>query len=74
MIIQANLNDLCGVTLTYQIHYENDRLKKWTSFQSTDHFTGNTLQTSLINKNLFSHIEDEKFANKQSVCVLHSVS
>ena len=48
MIIRTNLNDLRDVT--HNIHYENYRYKKLSSFHASDSKNGKTLQTSLINK------------------------
>ncbi|CAF1227132.1 unnamed protein product [Rotaria sordida] len=58
MIIKTNLNDLRDVT--HNVHYENYRYKKLTSFHGNESKNGKTLQTSSINKNLLSHIEDER--------------
>ncbi|CAF1112770.1 unnamed protein product [Rotaria sordida] len=58
MIIKTNLNDLRDVT--HNVHYENYRYKKLTSFHGNELKNGKTLQTSSINKNLLSQIEDER--------------
>lgn len=48
MIIKTNLNDLRDVT--HNIHYENYRYKKLSSFNINESKNGKTLQTSSINK------------------------
>ncbi|CAF1112612.1 unnamed protein product [Rotaria sordida] len=58
MIIKTNLNDLRDVT--HNVHYENYRYKKLISFHGNESKNGKTLQTSSINKNLLSQIEDER--------------
>ncbi len=78
MIIKTNLNDLRDVT--HNIHYENYRFKKLSSFHPNETTNGKTIQTPLINKfgsfffffffnlfyrNLLSQIEDEKMETEQ---------
>lgn len=48
MIIKTNLNDLRDVT--HNIHYENYRYKKLSSFNSNDNKNGKTLTNNSINK------------------------
>ncbi|CAF1070640.1 unnamed protein product [Rotaria sordida] len=58
MLIRTNLNDLRDVT--HNIHYENYRYKKLSSFHGNDTKNGKTLQTPSVNKNFLSQIEDER--------------
>jgi septin 7 len=58
MIIKTHLNDLHDVT--HNIHYENYRYKKLSSFNTNETKSGKTSQTPAINKNLLSQLEDEK--------------
>jgi len=55
MLIRTNLNDLRDVT--HNIHYENYRYKKLSSFDTK---SGKTLQTCSMNKNFLSQLEDER--------------
>ncbi len=48
MLIRTNLNDLRDVT--HNIHYENYRYKKLSSFNGNDTRNGKTFQTSSVNK------------------------
>ncbi len=48
MLIRTNLNDLRDVT--HNIHYENYRYKKLSSYNGHDTKNGKTLQTSFVNK------------------------
>ncbi len=49
MLIRTNLNDLRDVT--HNIHYENYRYKKLSSYNNGhDIKNGKTLQTSFVNK------------------------
>jgi septin 7 len=54
MIIKTHLNDLHDVT--HNIHYENYRYKKLSSFNSNETKNGKTLQTPSINKNFYLFI------------------
>ncbi|UJR29509.1 hypothetical protein I4U23_010726 [Adineta vaga] len=58
MIIKTNLNDLRDVT--HNNHYENYRYKKLSSFHGNESKNGKILQTSSINKNLLSQLDDER--------------
>jgi len=58
MIIKTNLNDLRDVT--HNIHYENYRYRKLSSFNTNESKNGKTLQTPSLNKNLLSQIDDER--------------
>ena len=51
MIIKTNLNDLRDVT--HNVHYENYRYKKLSSFHPNETKNGKTLQTPLMNKSEF---------------------
>jgi septin family protein len=48
MLIRTNLNDLRDVT--HNIHYENYRYKKLSSYNGNDTKNGKTFQTSSMNK------------------------
>ena len=48
MLIRTNLNDLRDVT--HNIHYENYRYKKLSSFNGNDMKTGRTASSSSVNK------------------------
>lgn len=48
MLIRTNLNDLRDVT--HNIHYENYRYKKLSSFHGNDPKNGKTSQPSSVNK------------------------
>ncbi|CAF4593713.1 unnamed protein product, partial [Rotaria sp. Silwood2] len=63
MIIKTNLNDLRDVT--HNIHYENYRYKKLSSFHGNESKNGKTLQTTSINKNLLSQIDDERMETEE---------
>ncbi|CAF4988264.1 unnamed protein product, partial [Rotaria sp. Silwood1] len=60
MLIRTNLNDLRDVT--HNIHYENYRYKKLSSFHGNDTKNGKTLHTPSVNnnKNFLSQLEDER--------------
>lgn len=53
MIIKTNLNDLRDVT--HNIHYENYRYKKLSSFNLNENKNGKTLQNNSINKFSFKN-------------------
>jgi len=63
MIIKTNLNDLRDVT--HNIHYENYRYKKLSSFNENQTKNGKTFQPPAINKNLLSQLEDERVETEQ---------